>query len=516
MLNRKANPTKASSLSGAHVLLLLPPSRKERTIYMLSLVEAAKKKWNWRISGVCEQLDEGAYKKLTAPDGVIVSRPYYLKDGDWAYDSELLNQVNADLAEAETIAGVTTGQAILAGAHSAGRAYNVPFRYANQYPLVRQMLSDNLSPFRLIRRLFKFSEDTIDRLKPDVIIAYEWATPLAFSAWLAANARGIPCVSLRNSKILPDRSFWTIDRQMFNVRSINRAMARREGKMPVSEQAKLHIAKFRDKPTVINYIAIKWHNRMQRDFLRWHVGYVRVLFREMKNSFRGQDTSLREPWIGRLYRYYRRVFFTWYHGRFMVSIDEPELENLKYVYFPMHKEAELAQTFQSTLWHDQRNTIRVLASMLPSGYRLLVREHRMNYGNRPTSFYRQMVKIPNLIMIDAFDSQFKYLRHADLVVTENGSSGLEGLMLRRRVLKLAKTFYDGAGLAQHTDSPDGLNAAIIEMLGKPAVTDPEAYDDALGCMIDAERECSFPSTPAGVPDAIFQFEQVMRADIDGN
>lgn len=502
MLNRTANSAKPFSLAGAHVLVLLPPSRKERTVYMLSLFEAAKERWNWRVSGISEQLDEGSFKKLTAPDGIVVPRPYYLRDGDWASDPALLEEVDADLAEAEAAAAVPIGQAILAGAHSAGRAYNVPFRYANQYPLVRQMLSDNLSPFRLIRRLFKFSEDTIGRLKPDIIIAYEWATPLAFATWLAANARGIPCVALRNSKILPDCGFWTLDRRMFNTRSIERAAVRRAAQMPVSEQAKAQIAKFRDRPSVINYIAVKWHHRMQRDFLRWHAGYVRVLFREMKNSYRGQDTSLREPWIGRLYRYYRRVFFTWYHSRFMVSLDEPALEKMKFVYFPMHKEAELAQTFQSTLWHDQRNTIRVLASMLPSGYRLLVREHRMNYGNRPTSFYRQMARIPNLTMIDAFDSQFKYLRHADLVVTENGSSGLEGLLLRRRVLKLAQTFYDGAGLGRHVSNPDELNAAILDLLGKPAVTDEEAYDHALGCMIDAERDTTFRTTADGTSAAL--------------
>ena len=505
MLERRADSFKSVSLEGAHVLLLLPPSRKDRTIELVALAEAGKSKWNWRVSGICEQLDENAFKSLCAPNGTVVSRPYYLKDGAWAADSKLLKQVDEDLAQAEAASSIPAGQAILAGAHSVGRAYNVPFRYANQYPLVLQMINDNLAPFRLFRRLFKFSEDTIDRLKPDLIIAYEWATPLAFGAWLAANTRGIPCVSLRNSKILPERSFWTLDRLMFNTPSIERAVERRTANLPVSDAAQAQIKKFRDQPTVINYIAAKWHHRLQRDFLRWHIGYVRVLFREMKNSLRGQDNALREPWIGRLFRYYRRLFYTSYHGRFMVSLDDKTLESTKYIYFPMHKEAELAQTYQSTLWHDQRNTVRVLASMLPSGYKLLVREHRMNYGNRPTSFYRQMAKIPNLVMIDAFDSQFKYLRHADLVVTENGSSGLEGLLLGRRVLTLAPTFYDGAGLVRNVDNPDKLNAAIIDILSKPAAAD----DHALGCMIDAERETTFPTTKEGTAAALDRLVEVV-------
>ncbi len=167
--------------------------------------------------------------------------------------------------------------------------------------------------------------------------------------------------------------------------------------------------------------------------------------RELLNTSRGQDRALREPPIGLFTRYYRSLFMTWYHQRFMHTVDDAALAKMKYVYFPMHKEAELAQTFQATLWHDQRNTIRVLASTLPAGYRLLVREHRFNFGQRPNQFYRDMASIPNLLMIDPFDSQFKYLRNADLIVTENGSSGWEGLLLNRRVITLADTFYDGAG-----------------------------------------------------------------------
>jgi hypothetical protein len=98
-------------------------------------------------------------------------------------------------------------------------------------------------------------------------------------------------------------------------------------------------------------------------------------------------------------------------------------------------------------------------------------------------------------------------------VTENGSSGLEGLLLRRRVLKLAPTFYDGAGLGRYVDNPDELNAAILDLLGRPAVNDEEVYDHALGCMIDAEREYAFRSAPEGIADAMVQLESLLDARV---
>jgi hypothetical protein len=186
----------------------------------------------------------------------------------------------------------------------------------------------------------------------------------------------------------------------------------------------------------------------------------------------------------------------------MRTFDEAVLAEMKYIYFPMHKEAELAQTFQAPQWYDQLNTIRVIASLLPFGYRMLVREHRMNYGNHRTRYYRRLSKIPNVVVIDPFDSQFKYLKLADLIVTENGSSGWEGLLLGRRVLLLSGTFYDGAGLGHRVTDPDQLNKAILELLSKPAVIRPSAHDHALGCAIDGELEASFPIVPKGAQVAL--------------
>jgi hypothetical protein len=131
-----------------------------------------------------------------------------------------------------------------------------------------------------------------------------------------------------------------------------------------------------------------------------------------------------------------------------------------------------------------------------------VREHRFNHGRRPPTFYRQLARLPNVVVIDPFESQFKYLKNADLVVTENGSSGWEGLMLGRRVITLAQTFYDGAGVATKVKDSNDLGGAIVDALATPAVADNAKRDQALGCMLDAERETSFSMASAGISTAI--------------
>jgi hypothetical protein len=296
---------------------------------------------------------------------------------------------------------------------------------------------------------------------------------------------------------------------MFNESSIEHANRQRESGAPASDAAKAYIREFREKPRVIQYIATKWEHRMGRRFFRWHIGYARTVVREFINTMKGQDRSLREPAIGRLYRFYRATYLAFRHQHFFKILDDAALEGMKYVYFPMHKEAELALTFQATQCYDQRNTIRVLASLLPAGYKLLIREHRFNYGQRPTRVYRDLGEIPNVELIDAFDSQFKYLRHAALVVTEVGSSGWESLLLGRRTLLLSKNFYDGCGLGARIRDPSKLNAAVLDMLAKPAVADADEHDRCLGCMVDGELNYTFPAREDHMPEALDMFSKVV-------
>jgi hypothetical protein len=498
-----------ADMRNMHVLALMPPARKDRTIYLAQVLEAGKARWNWRVSVLCDGLERDNFRSLTEPNGHAIGSPHLIKEMDWERDPAEVLRTEESMRAAERAAGTTAGRIILAAGHSVGRGYNLSVRHIRKYMLVRRILADNREPLRIVRRLFRFAEEMLDREKPDLVYAFEWATPLHHCVWLAAQKRGIPCVALRYSKVLPDQAFWTTDRVMMNARAIALGAKLRQSGAPMSEQARAYIEAFRNKPRVINYIATRWHNKASRGFIRWHLQNGRLVLRETVNRFRGQDLSLREPPFARFSRYYHSLYLEAAHQKFFHVLDEEELARTKYVYFPLHKEAELAQTFQATLWHDQRNTVRVLASLLPHGYRLLVREHRMNLGHRPTKSFKEYAEIPNVTMIDPYDSQFKYLKHADLVVTENGSSGWEGLMMGRKVLTVSRTFYDGCGLAIQVRDPERLNAAVLEALSAEHVPDSPERERALGCVIEAERQTTFPTTKEGAEIALERLRETL-------
>jgi hypothetical protein len=495
------------AMHGRRILAVLPPSGKDRTKFIVSILEAAKARWGCHVDVVCDDLDQKPFWPLVAPSGTTHSPPPLLKVDEWEKTPEAVAEVERRMHEAERVAGVPTGRILLAGSHSVGRAYTAPVRYPPRYQIVRRVLKDNMEPFRIVRRLFRFADNMLEARQPDLVCAYEFGTPANFAIRLAAQRRNIPTVAIRYSKIISERMYWTTDPVMFNGIAIEQGNARRKADRPVSDAAKDHIRAFRERPKVVSYIGNKWRSRQK--FFRWHLRYLRIVVPELLNLFRASDRSLREPALGRLFRQYRAFYLSLRQRRFMHTFDNDNLTAMKYIYFPLHKEGELVQCYQSTQWHNQINTVRVLASILPMGYRLLVREHRLNVGQRPTRYLRELSKIPNVTIIDAFDSQFKYLNNASVVVTESGSSGWEALLLKKRVLLLARTFYDGAGLGTKVTDPNRLNAALIDLLSRPSMEDDEAHDYKLACMIDADKDTSFPMTAKDIPVALEMLARVI-------
>jgi hypothetical protein len=294
------------------------------------------------------------------------------------------------------------------------------------------------------------------------------------------------------------------------------AAARRLSGAPVSASATAYIQAFRERPDVSAYVEDKWQltgNRLQQRFMNswvaWPWRFARTLAFDYVYRIRGLDRSQRPPVLDRVTEPRRRAIMARRHRQFLRTLDEAALATMSYVYFPMHKETDLPLTFQATPWQDQCNTVRLLASSLPYGYRLLVREHRLNYGQRPTPYYQHLMQLPNVVLIDPFDSQFKYLRHADLIVTENGSSGWEGLLLGRRVLTLGPNFYDGAGLSTEVRDLNQLHATVLCALSRPATADSATHDRNLGHMIDAESATTFPSDSESIGDALERLAQTL-------
>jgi hypothetical protein len=197
---------------------------------------------------------------------------------------------------------------------------------------------------------------------------------------------------------------------------------------------------------------------------------------------------LPKPVISRAVEIYRGIYLRVRQAGYFKTFTEAELAAKRYIYLALHKEPELAINFQAPFWHSQKNLIAWLSMNLPCGYRLLVRDHRKNEGRRPMSFYRHIAAYPGVDLVSPLDSQFKYIRDADLIIADNGTTGWEGLVFGKRVVSLARNFYAPSGLATEVDDPSRLGEVIIRRLAEPEQADRAEWDRWLACLVEAEME----------------------------
>ncbi len=488
-----------SPLDGRRVLFL---PKNSRTPYFTAFLEKAREKHGWQIAVAGPEDSEQVWRGAIGPSGTYCSVPDFVTHQAWEKDDAAADDLDRFIEHCERASGISASRIILAGERDLGRGFSQPIYHWFHNSMARRVLADNTEPTRIVRRMFAFARDTLQAKKPDLLLAGEWADPLCFTFYLAARQMDIPCVVNRLSKLWSGRCYWSAGQLMYNDLARRDAQDRVAGSDPVSARAQSRIEEFRDRPNTLGYVQKNWDKLDSRGFFATHIDIARVFGVGMRHRIKGRGGPSPKPALRLLGDFYRRKWLKMRQSGFYSRFDESDLRDMRYIYIALHKDPEQALNYQAPFWSNQYNTISLLSSCLPDGYRLLVREHRNNVGRRPTVYYKDLLRLPGLILVDGFDDQFKYLRSAELVATENGSSGWEGLVLGRRVITLADTFYDGAGLARRIEEPEQMASAIVDRLERPSVGNSTDHDRALGCMLDAEWDHSAPLEDAGFEETL--------------
>ncbi len=119
-----------------------------------------------------------------------------------------------------------------------------------------------------------------------------------------------------------------------------------------------------------------------------------------------------------------------------------KLAGLKYAFFPLHTEPEVSLLVYSPANVNQVEAVRRVAGNLPIGMKMLVKEHPASIGKRPVSFYKKLLAIPNVLLVDPALDARTLISHSSLVVVIVGSVGLEALLLKKPVFALGKSPFD--------------------------------------------------------------------------
>lgn len=447
-----------------------------------------------RVTVFCEDCERHNYRKCFEKGASHLLHPDFLEPQAWERDPGAERGLREALRACEAVDGRAFGRVLLSGERDISRAWTAGEYYWNSSPMQRRCLADPELPERIALRHFAFWREQLASGGFDLVLGRSNCDVVGQSLLLLCRQAGVPFLALRNSKMFPERLYWTGDLLMDNALARDLYREKDAAGAAPGEAGKARLLDFLERPAPSRYILENWSKIDALNFFGAH-GEVWTLLRDRlrhhRKGFRGKPPK---PVLSKLWELYRILWCKLSHRRFFRAFDDAELAGMTYAYLPLHKEPELMLNFRAPLWHTQRHGIKYIGSMLPAGFRLLAREHKGNAGRRHGRWLREVGRYPRTCLVDPFDSQYRYIAHADVVVTDNGTAGWEGIMLGRPVVTLETAFYDPVGLAVPCRDLNKLDRSIFEALAQRI--DPEERKRRIRLFLDAEAETTLPREEA--------------------
>ena len=150
----------------------------------------------------------------------------------------------------------------------------------------------------------------------------------------------------------------------------------------------------------------------------------------------------------------------------------------EFVFFPLHVQPELSISPSGGHFEEQFEAVRFIASKLPEGWKVVVKEHphQTGFGPRPIGFYKTLQNIPNVCFVKTEVRSSMIISKCQAVATITGSAGLEALRVGKPSWVLGAPLYLMAPGITRIDTLSDLQNAFEALANWMPATSKELED----------------------------------------
>lgn len=148
----------------------------------------------------------------------------------------------------------------------------------------------------------------------------------------------------------------------------------------------------------------------------------------------------------------------------------------KYFYYPMHLEPEAVVLYWGDgIYKNQVKLIENIAGQLPPDYYLYVKDHPHGGYYREIVDYQRIMAIPNVKLLHPGVSGKAIIEKSKGVLTINGTSGFEAILLNKQVYVFGNSFFDLSNRVEKIYNVRDLRKKLYENLDKTYEDDIELF-----------------------------------------
>jgi hypothetical protein len=350
------------------------------------------------------------------------------------------------------------------------------------------------------------TERLFDELRPEVVVGFVVVTFLDYLAFLFARARGVRFLNLRPTRIRDNMFFGSTitdpdpwQAELFQkfyeqggsrvgearefLEATRRTGGKYEGVVKASDKPARSLRLFKNPVTsAARHLSSHFRYRASIAAKDNHVpGILTPLF------YAGAVTPFRA-------RFQARALGPSY-------TDPKSLGGTPYAFFPMHAEPEVSLLVYGRPYLNQIEVIRAVADSLPAGTLLLVKEHPWMVGKRRTSYYRKLLEIPRVRLVNPRTDARALVERSKLVVVIAGSVALDAAILKIPAITLGEVPFNllPSGMIRRNRDFSRLHEDIAELLTSPS-HDERALEAYVAAVLESSAGIHWYSVLLGRSD----------------
>lgn len=332
--------------------------------------------------------------------------------------------------------------------------------------------------------------------KPDFLLTAGIGSLGTYVIYAVAKKLGIKTIDMQVARI-GNRFLLTEDFRCFTgVEKIFEKIRAKKYASPFSKEAKKFLTEFRRNPRPYFPIFIQFGNKARLKFLVLH-NIIRTLKMVLELAkiklFRTLPAGQKSipP-----FRFFVELIWKKIRGLAALSLCQKPAAGEEYAFFPLQMEPEVGNSILSPVYANYIETARLAAKSLPVRFKLYVKEHPAMRGIRKLSYYRKILQIPNVRLIDDTLSGHSMISSARIVLTNVSTVGWEAILLKKPVITFGNIFYNKLSWVQKCEDPEKLPDLVQKALNFEVRSDDQELLDFLAAIM----EDSVPFDFAGIMD----------------
>lgn len=173
-----------------------------------------------------------------------------------------------------------------------------------------------------------------------------------------------------------------------------------------------------------------------------------------------------------------------------------------YCLYALHTQPESSVDVQASFFSNQIELVRHVSRSLPSDQVLYVKVHPTDVDGKSLEYYRQILAIPNVVLVDHSVDSRNLLDRATIIFALTGTIAFEAALMRKQVIVFARNFFNGLPTVARCDSPALLKGMIAAALSATHSARDKSVRAVIVRWIADLRACCFDGEVSRVHEGI--------------